>query len=160
MPLAWKGPNLATSSVPSRGPGAHGKSYRVVKFPLRLACPAPVDGPVCAADSLLLLTLKALWGYKLVCGAGWGGGWDLEKTEEQVSFQGSRLRGSRACPFQPQADTLQAGGTGAGPRAYLHYVLVNVLGVPVHQVDLLEVNVLDDLGLQVCVLLGHHRGAG
>lgn len=42
------------------------------EFPLRLACPAPVDGPVCAADSLLLLTLKALWGYKLVCGTG---GW-------------------------------------------------------------------------------------
>lgn len=35
MPLAHKGPDLATVSVPGRGPGADGESGRVVRsFPL------------------------------------------------------------------------------------------------------------------------------
>lgn len=47
----------------------------------------------------------------------------------------------------------------AGHRAYLHNVLINVLGVAVHQVYLLAVDVLDDPGLQIRVLFGHHRAA-
>lgn len=47
-----------------------------------------------------------------------------------------------------------------GHRAYLHNVLIDVLGVSVHQVYLLAVNVLDDPCLQICVLFGHHCEAG
>lgn len=47
-----------------------------------------------------------------------------------------------------------------GHRAYLHNVLIDVLGVAVHQVYLLAVNVLDDPSFQIRVLFGHHCEAG
>ena len=90
----------------------------------------------------------------------------MEKTEEQGLLSGKpAVCGAEPSPIprppsKHSADTLLAVVPRQARRSYLHYVLVNVLGVSVHQVDLLAVDVLDNLGLQVCVFFGHHRGAG
>lgn len=81
---------------------------------------------------------------------------NLEKTEEAGRFSGKLIVCGAAEPSPFQSPSVVP---GQAYQAYLHYVLVNVLRVSVHQVNLLAVNVLDDLGLQVCVLLGHHHGA-
>lgn len=67
------------------------------------------------------------------------------------------------CTWRSHVAGFYWGSLPAAPRGpfgqvatYLHYVLIDVLGVPVHQVNLLEVNVLHDLGLEVIVVFCHH----